>query len=286
MKQWLSPAKLNLFLYITGRRSEDNYHNLQTLFQLLDYGDNLTFTLRDDNHIRLITPIIGVPEENNLIIKAAKLLQSIAQSHKTRFNSDLGIDISIDKKLPMGGGLGGASSNAATVLVALNQLWQLNFSTEKLMNIGRALGADVPVFVFGHTAFAEGIGDILQKVERPEKWFLVAHPQIEVSTSKIFNHPDLYRSSPIKTLQQRLTSPFSNDIEPLIRKIYPKIDEIIQLISCYSTTRLTGTGACVFAEFNTQQEAINVKNQLPITIESFVAKGINQSPILGLNNAN
>jgi 4-diphosphocytidyl-2-C-methyl-D-erythritol kinase len=279
MKQWLSPAKLNLFLYITGRRSEDNYHNLQTLFQLLDYGDTLNFILRDDNQIKLVTPMTNVPEEKNLIIIAAKLLQSVAQSQKKYITTPLGVEISIDKKLPMGGGLGGASSNAATVLIALNQLWQLHLSTPQLMHIGRTLGADVPVFIFGYTAFAEGIGDILQKVERPEKWFLVAHPQIEVSTAKIFNHPDLYRSSPIKTLQQRLTAPFSNDIEPLVRKLYPQIDELIQLISSYSAARLTGTGACIFAEFDNQQTAINVQRQLPIAIKSFVAKGINQSPI-------
>ncbi|GCB38804.1 hypothetical protein CITFRE_09390 [Citrobacter freundii] len=196
MTHWPSPAKLNLFLYITGQRA-DGYHSLQTLFQFLDYGDTIDIALRGDGEIRLLTPVEGVAHEDNLIVRAARLLMKVA-SESNRLPKGSGADISIDKRLPMGGGLGGGSSNAATVLVALNHLWQCGLSIDELAALGLTLGADVPVFVRGHAAFAEGVGEILTPVEPEEKWYLVAHPGVSIPTPVIFNDPDLPRNTPKK----------------------------------------------------------------------------------------
>ena len=201
MTHWPSPAKLNLFLYITGQRT-DGYHSLQTLFQFLDYGDTIDIALRGDGEIRLLTPVEGVAHEDNLIVRAARLLMKVA-SESNRLPKGSGADISIDKRLPMGGGLGGGSSNAATVLVALNHLWQCGLSIDELAALGLTLGADVPVFVRGHAAFAEGVGEILTPVEPEEKWYLVAPPGVSIPTPVIFNDPDLPRNTTkrsIKTL--------------------------------------------------------------------------------------
>ncbi len=187
--QWPSPAKLNLFLYITGRRA-DGYHQLQTLFQFLDYGDTLTIVPRQDDQIQLLTPVEGVPDEQNLIVRAARLLQQHCTTHSIA-TLPRGADISIDKRLPMGGGLGGGSSNAATVLVALNELWQCGLSDDQLADMGLTLGADVPVFVRGHAAFAEGIGEQLQPANPAEKWYLVAHPGVSIPTPVIFADAEL-----------------------------------------------------------------------------------------------
>lgn len=192
--QWPSPAKLNLFLYITGQRA-DGYHTLQTLFQFLDYGDTISIELRDDGDIRLLTPVEGVEHEDNLIVRAARLLMKTA-ADSGRLPTGSGANISIDKRLPMGGGLGGGSSNAATVLVALNHLWQCGLSMDELAEMGLTLGADVPVFVRGHAAFAEGVGEILTPVDPPEKWYLVAHPGVNIPTPVIFKDPELPRNTP------------------------------------------------------------------------------------------
>ncbi|WP_085247985.1 4-(cytidine 5'-diphospho)-2-C-methyl-D-erythritol kinase [Gilliamella mensalis] len=276
MKQWLSPAKLNLFLYITGRRA-DNYHNLQTLFQFIDYYDTVTFSTRKDNNINLLTDFANIPANKNLIVIAAEQLKNYTN------RNDLGVDITIDKKIPMGGGLGGASSNAATVLVALNQLWQLNLSTETLMDIGRNIGADVPIFIYGHAAFAEGIGDQFQPVDIPEYWYLVTYPNIEISTVKIFNDPELTRNTPVQNITDLLSLPFNelqNDCESIVRKRYPKVDNIITYLSQYGTTRLTGTGACVFTQCESKQQALTIQNKLKeLSIHSFVAKSLNSSPL-------
>ncbi|OCG42126.1 4-(cytidine 5'-diphospho)-2-C-methyl-D-erythritol kinase [Gilliamella sp. Bif1-4] len=276
MKQWLSPAKLNLFLYITGRRS-DNYHNLQTLFQFIDYCDILVFNVRQDNKINLLTDFTNVLVNKNLIVVAAEQLKTYTN------RNDLGVDITIDKKIPMGGGLGGASSNAATVLVALNQLWQLNLSTEILMDIGRKIGADVPIFIYGHTAFAEGIGDQFHPVDIPEYWYLVTCPNIEISTVKIFNDPELTRNTPVQSITDLLSLQFNelkNDCEEVVRKRYPTIDNIITYLSQYGTTRLTGTGACVFTQCESKQQALTIQKKLnALSINSFVAKSLNTSPL-------
>lgn len=284
MAIWLSPAKLNLFLYITGQRA-DNYHNLQTLFQFVTICDELHFSLRNDNEINLLTPFNNVAYEDNLIIKAAKLLLNYSQLNHITLPPCFGVDITINKKLPMGGGLGGGSSNAATTLVALNQLWQLNLSTNQLMEIGKKLGADVPIFIYGKSAFAQGIGDDLQQVNIPEKWYLIVKPDIAIATVSIFKHPELKRDTVTRNIQQLLQQPYANDCEPIVRKLYPYIDALITLLSAKAPTRLTGTGSCIFSECDTEQQAKALQTYLHDRLKSadntvsFIAKGCNNSPL-------
>ncbi|UPT55988.1 4-(cytidine 5'-diphospho)-2-C-methyl-D-erythritol kinase [Dickeya zeae] len=273
--RWPSPAKLNLFLYITGRRP-DGYHNLQTLFQFLDYGDTLTITPRQDKHIELLTPLPGVPDEQNLVVRAARLLQEWCQQAGLPF---AGADIGIDKRLPMGGGLGGGSSNAATVLVALNQLWHSQVPVDTLAALGLKLGADVPVFVHGHAAFAEGVGEQLTPASPAEKWYLVVHPGVSIPTPLIFGDPDLTRDTPVRPLSQLLTHTFSNDCEAVVRKRFREVEERLLWLLEYAPSRLTGTGACVFAEFDTESAARQVLDRAPEGLQGFVARGMNVSPL-------
>ena len=275
--QWPSPAKLNLFLYITGRRA-DGYHQLQTLFQFLDYGDTLTIVPRQDEQIRLLTPVDGVPDEQNLIVRAARLLQQHCASHAIA-TPPRGADISIDKRLPMGGGLGGGSSNAATVLVALNELWQCGLSDDQLAQMGLTLGADVPVFVRGHAAFAEGIGEQLQPANPAEKWYLVAHPGVSIPTPVIFADKELKRDTPVRPLNALLQAPYANDCEPIARKRFREVEQLLSWLLQYAPSRLTGTGACVFAEFDSEPAALQVLNQAPAWLRGFVARGVNVSPL-------
>ncbi|HAT2216504.1 TPA: 4-(cytidine 5'-diphospho)-2-C-methyl-D-erythritol kinase [Citrobacter freundii] len=277
MTHWPSPAKLNLFLYITGQRADD-YHSLQTLFQFLDYGDTIDIALRGDGEIRLLTPVEGVAHEDNLIVRAARLLMKVA-SESNRLPKGSGADISIDKRLPMGGGLGGGSSNAATVLVALNHLWQCGLSIDELAALGLTLGADVPVFVRGHAAFAEGVGEILTPVEPEEKWYLVAHPGVSIPTPVIFNDPDLPRNTPKRSIKTLLKCEFGNDCEVIARKRFREVDAALSWLLEYAPSRLTGTGACVFAEFDTESRARQVLEQAPEWLKGFVAKGVNLSPL-------
>ncbi|CAM6288095.1 4-(cytidine 5'-diphospho)-2-C-methyl-D-erythritol kinase [Citrobacter sedlakii] len=277
MTHWPSPAKLNLFLYITGQRA-DGYHTLQTLFQFLDYGDTIDITPRSDGEIRLLTPVDGVAHEDNLIVRAARLLMKTAAQHG-RLPAGIGADIRIDKRLPMGGGLGGGSSNAATILVALNHLWQCGLSVDELAELGIQLGADVPVFVRGHAAFAEGVGEILTPVNPPEKWYLVAHPGVSIPTPAIFNDPDLPRNTPKRSIETLLNCEFSNDCEVIARKRFREVDAALSWLLEYAPSRLTGTGACVFAEFDTESRARQVLEQAPEWLEGFVAKGVNLSPL-------
>lgn len=277
MTHWPSPAKLNLFLYITGQRA-DGYHSLQTLFQFLDYGDTIDIALRGDGEIRLLTPVEGVAHEDNLIVRAARLLMKVA-SESNRLPKGSGADISIDKRLPMGGGLGGGSSNAATVLVALNHLWQCGLSIDELAALGLTLGADVPVFVRGHAAFAEGVGEILTPVEPEEKWYLVAHPGVSIPTPVIFNDPDLPRKTPKRSIKTLLKCEFGNDCEVIARKRFREVDAALSWLLEYAPSRLTGTGACVFAEFDTESRARQVLEQAPEWLKGFVAKGVNLSPL-------
>ena len=264
-----APAKLNLMLHILGRRA-DGYHELQTLFQFLDFGDELGFALRPDGEIHLHTPIDGVPHDSNLIVRAARLLQQHA-------NCTLGADIWLDKRLPMGGGIGGGSSDAATTLLGLNHLWQLNYSEDQLASLGLSLGADVPVFVRGHAAFAEGVGEKLQPVTLSEPWFLVAIPQVLVSTAEIFSDPELTRdTSPIK-VRSLLEGGGRNDCQPVVTKRYSEVRNALILLNKFVPTRLTGTGACVFGSFPNQDDADKVARQLPATLPSFIAQGRNIS---------
>ena len=274
---WPSPAKLNLFLYITGQRA-DGYHTLQTLFQFLDYGDTIDITPRSDGEIHLLTPVEGVAHEDNLIVRAARSLMKAA-SESNRLPKGSGADISIDKRLPMGGGLGGGSSNAATVLVALNHLWQCGLSVDELAALGLTLGADVPVFVRGHAAFAEGVGEILTPVEPEEKWYLVAHPGVSIPTPVIFNDPDLPRNTPKRSIKTLLKCEFGNDCEVIARKRFREVDAALSWLLEYAPSRLTGTGACVFAEFDTESRARQVLEQAPEWLKGFVAKGVNLSPL-------
>lgn len=266
-----SPAKLNLFLYITGKRS-DGYHELQTLFQFLDFGDTLSFKIRDDRDIVLLDPIENVPTEQNLIYRAAKLLQETTACQK-------GIEIGIQKNIPMGAGLGGGSSNAATVLVALNRLWQTNLALSELAEIGLSLGADVPIFVQGFAAFAEGVGEKLTPCAPAEKWYLVVKPNVSISTAAIFTHPDLTRNTPKRTIEQCLFDPWSNDCEKIVKDLYPEVEESLAWLLKYAPSRLTGTGACVFAEFDRKADALNALQQLPKHVLGFVAQGQNISPL-------
>ncbi|AYL66322.1 MULTISPECIES: 4-(cytidine 5'-diphospho)-2-C-methyl-D-erythritol kinase [Citrobacter freundii complex] len=277
MSHWPSPAKLNLFLYITGQRA-DGYHTLQTLFQFLNYGDEIGINLRHDGEIHLLTPVEGVAHEDNLIVRAARLLMKTA-SASDRLPAGSGADISIEKRLPMGGGLGGGSSNAATVLVALNHLWQCGLSVDELAAIGLTLGADVPVFVRGHAAFAEGVGEILTPVEPEEKWYLVAHPGVSIPTPLIFNDPDLPRNTPKRSIKTLLKCEFGNDCEVIARKRFREVDAALSWLLEYAPSRLTGTGACVFAEFDTESRARQVLEQAPEWLKGFVAKGVNLSPL-------
>ncbi|HDG1709866.1 TPA: 4-(cytidine 5'-diphospho)-2-C-methyl-D-erythritol kinase [Kluyvera ascorbata] len=277
MTRWPSPAKLNLFLYITGQRA-DGYHTLQTLFQFLDYGDTLTIVPRHDGQLRLLTPVDGVPNEENLIIRAARLLMKTTADSQ-RLPEGSGADISIDKRLPMGGGLGGGSSNAATVLVALNHLWQCGLSEDELATIGLTLGADVPVFVRGHAAFAEGVGEVLTPVEVAEKWYLVAHPGVSIPTPVIFRDPELPRNTPVRSIETLLNCEFGNDCEVIARKRFREVDDVLSWLLEYAPSRLTGTGACVFAEFDTELAARQVLEQAPEWLQGFVAKGVNLSPL-------
>ena len=276
--RWPAPAKLNLFLYITGQRA-DGYHTLQTLFQFLDYGDTITIDLRKDGELRLLTPVDGVPDEDNLIVRAARLLMKAAADSE-RLPNGAGADISIDKRLPMGGGLGGGSSNAATVLVALNHLWQCELSVDELATLGLTLGADVPVFVRGHAAFAEGVGEVLTPVTVAEKWYLVAHPGVSIPTPVIFKDPELPRNSPVRSIETLLNCEFSNDCEVIARKRFRKVDAALSWLLEYAPSRLTGTGACVFAEFDTESAARQVLEQAPEWLQGFIARGVNTSPLM------
>ncbi|MCZ4058625.1 4-(cytidine 5'-diphospho)-2-C-methyl-D-erythritol kinase [Pantoea sp. LMR881] len=277
MTTWPAPAKLNLFLYITGRRS-DGYHNLQTLFQFLDYGDTLHIQPDQSGLITLLTPVEGVPDAQNLIVRAAEQLKQAAQN-KHSLSLNAGAQISVEKKLPMGGGLGGGSSNAATVLVALNNIWQCGLTVDELAQIGLHLGADVPVFVRGFAAFAEGVGEQLQPAAPEEKWYLVAHPGVSVGTPEVFNDPALIRNTPVRDLTTLLQAPFSNDCESVVRKRFREVDELVSWLLEYAPSRLTGTGACVFAEFDTESAARQVLELAPNWVRGFVARGVNVSPL-------
>ncbi|EFH72612.1 4-diphosphocytidyl-2-C-methyl-D-erythritol kinase [Vibrio cholerae RC385] len=268
---WPSPAKLNLFLYITGRRA-NGYHDLQTLFQFLDHGDELTITANNSGNITLSPALADVALKDNLIYKAAMALKNAAQS-------SLGADIQLHKVLPMGGGIGGGSSNAATTLVALNYLWQTGLSDDQLAEIGLALGADVPVFTRGFAAFAEGVGEELSAVEPEEKWYLVVRPAVSIATKDIFTHPQLMRNTPKRDLASLLATPYENDCEKIVRSLYPEVDKQLSWLLQYAPSRLTGTGSCVFAEFSSRKDAQAVFAQLSDNVLAFVAQGRNVSPL-------
>jgi len=272
-----SPAKLNLFLHINERRA-DNYHELQTLFQFLDHSDTIAFNVDDSDKIELLTEFSGVNSEDNLIIKAAQLLRK--EALKSDFSKPYGAEIKIDKILPMGGGLGGGSSNAATTLLALNYLWKINFSIDKLADLGLTLGADVPVFIRGFSAFAQGVGELLTPAKPKEYWYLVTKPNCSISTAEIFNAPTLTRNTAKLALTEIDFKLCHNDCQSIASKLYPEVAKLLAWLVEYAPSQMTGTGACLFSRFDTQAEALLLQNILPKGIYSFVAKGLNQSPLV------
>ena len=264
-----APAKLNLMLHIVGRRA-DGYHLLETVFQFLDYADTLHFGARNDGQIILHSTIDGVAHDDNLIVRAARLLQTESQSRR-------GADIWLEKKLPIGGGIGGGSSNAATTLVGLNYLWDTQLSLEKLAELGLTLGADVPVFVLGRAAFAQGIGEKLEPIDLPEPWYLVAMPPVSISTAKIFSDPCLTRDTPVSNMRTVLKQSGHNDCQAVVEKHYPEVRNALILLNKFVEARLTGTGSCIFGGFPNEQQAAKVASQISESLPSFVAQGANIS---------
>lgn len=266
-----SPAKLNLFLHILDRR-EDGYHNLQTLFQILDYGDQLSFSVNKQSEINIISDIEAVAPKDNLVFKAASALQHATDCH-------WGCDIQLDKKLPMGAGLGGGSSNAATTLVGLNSLWQCDLSLDQLAEIGSELGADIPVFIKGYSAFAEGIGDKLTPISLDEFWYLVVTPKIKISTEQIFCHSELTRNAQAIKIRALSDELYRNDCQPVVETLYPEVKQVLDWLQRYGNPLMTGTGASVYCRFDSEKEAKKAQQTVPNSWNSFVAKGVNQSPL-------
>jgi 4-diphosphocytidyl-2-C-methyl-D-erythritol kinase len=268
-----APAKLNLFLHVIGRRA-DGYHLLQTLFRFLDYGDTLTFTRRADGAIRRIGDVPGVSEDQDLAVRAGRLLQAAA-------GATSGADIALDKRLPVGGGLGGGSSDAATALIALNRLWGLGWTRARLQQLALQLGADVPVFVFGRSAFAEGVGERLQAVALPPAWYVVLVPPVSVSTAAVFADPELTRNSdPIK-IHGFSAGPGRNDLEGAMRRRHAQVAQHLDWLRQFGPAAMTGSGACVFAAFDTEQSAQNVFRRRPPDMQGFVARGLDRHPLWG-----
>jgi 4-diphosphocytidyl-2-C-methyl-D-erythritol kinase len=280
-----APAKLNLFLHVTGRRA-DGYHLLQTAFQLIDYGDLLHFTIRGDAEIIRTTEVPGVPAESDLIVRAARLLQAAAI---VKFPGAIfGADIAIEKKLPMGGGLGGGSSDAATTLLSLNHLWQSGLSRTELMALGLQLGADVPFFIFGSNAFAEGVGEQLQAIDTPETWFVVIEPGVSVPTAIIFSSKELTRDrKPVRITDfSRAIKNFGeNDLQVVASKLFPPIAEAIEWLTQYGDARMTGSGACVFCGFETESQADAVLKLVPAHWKAWKAKSLAHHPLANLHKS-
>jgi len=275
MNVWPAPAKLNLFLHIVGRRA-DGYHLLQTVFRFVDYGDSLYFSVREDRAVVLETPLSGVPPEQDLTVRAARLLQQTAGVER-------GAHIRIEKRLPMGGGLGGGSSDAATTLVALNHLWQAGLSRRQLETLGLQLGADVPVFVHGHAAFAEGVGEVLTDVDLPDAWYLVLVPPVSVPTPAIFAAADLCRDTPVIRSEDWRPGMGHNDMEPVAVRLHPEVGAHLDMLKAYGTPRMSGSGACVFAEFPTEAAAQAAQAALPPGVQGFVARGLTSHPLANVS---
>ena len=274
-----APAKLNLFLHVVGRRP-DGYHELQTVFRFLDYGDELEIARREDGRIVLAELLPGVAQEHDLCWRAARLLQ-------THTGCALGADIRLIKRLPMGGGLGGGSSDAATVLLALNRIWALGLSREDLQSLGLRLGADVPVFVYGQTAFAEGVGELFRPLALPPAVYVVLIPQVAVSTQAVFLHPELTRDTPRLTIAPLMDGAWQddrthNDLEPLVARLYPEVAAALIWLGQHGATRMTGSGACCFAAFASREEAERVFAKRPSGMHGFVAEGLDQHPLFGI----
>ena len=275
--EWPAPAKLNLFLHIVGRRA-DGYHLLQTVFRFIDYGDSLCFTPRSDEEIVLATPMPGVDDATNLVVRAAQALQSASGLRQ-------GVTIHLTKRLPLGGGLGGGSSDAATTLIALNQLWQTGLSNEQLQTLGLTLGADVPIFIYGRAAFAEGVGEKFTPVSVPPAWYLVVAPPVNVPTAQIFASATLRRDvAPIEPKSWR-DGFGSNVMQPVACTLFPPVAQCLMALQAYGHARMSGSGACCFVAFQSEAEAtaalVALRQQSP-TLAGFVAKGLERHPLWGL----
>ena len=275
--QWPAPAKLNLFLHVTGRRP-DGYHELQTVFQLIDLCDTVEIRVGDDGRIERPSGPVGVDPDSDLTVRAAKALQAAT-------GCLMGASIRITKRIPMGGGLGGGSSDAATVLLALNHLWHCGLSVDELARLGLPLGADVPVFVRGSSAWAEGVGERLEPVELPERWYVVIHPGVAVPTKDVFQSPELTRNTPVITIRAFFgpggLAGSRNDCEPVVRALYPEVADALSWLEKFAPARLTGTGSCIFAAFGSAIEAERVAARAPDRWRAFVARGLNVSPVHG-----
>jgi 4-diphosphocytidyl-2-C-methyl-D-erythritol kinase len=273
---WHAPAKLNLFLHILGRRP-DGYHELQTCFQFVDLCDEITIEVREDGVIGRAVPIAGVAEDADLCIRAARALKQAA-------GCPLGASIGVLKRIPIGGGLGGGSSDAATCLVALNRLWGLDWPKEKLAALGLTLGADVPVFVHGRAAWAEGVGERLTPLYPPlapaETNYLILKPNVFVSTAEVFQDPNLTRNSPPITIHGFLASGGRNDCLGVVRRRYPEVARALDWLSLFGSARLTGTGACVFLACETMDRGRELMRNLPPAVDAYLARGLNDSPLL------
>lgn len=266
-----APSKINLFLHILGQRP-DGYHDIQTVFQFVDWCDELNFHLRDDGRINLNPELFGVQDADNLIVKAAHALQQHA-------DCQLGADIILNKNIPMGAGLGGGSSDAATTLLALNQLWKLNLDLDQLTEIGVELGADVPVFVHGHSAWAEGIGDKLTPIILPEPWYLLAMPPCHVMTGSLYQDPRLRRDNKPLTIGSYHLGDGVNDFTPIVREDFPQVGQALDWLNQHGQGYMTGSGGTCFAQFDSAEEASRIAAQAPKSFATRVVKGMNHSPL-------
>ena len=269
---WPAPAKLNLFLHIIGRRA-DGYHLLQTAFQLLDWGDTVRLRLRDDGEIRRVDPLPGVAAEHDLAVRAARALREAT-------GSPLGADIAIDKRIPLGGGLGGGSSDAATALVALNRLWQTGLDEDALAGLGLGLGADVPVFVRGRSSWAEGVGDELAALDLPSRWYVVVDPGASVPTADLFGSPELTRDAPHLTIPLFLSgATTANVFEPIVRERFPAVARALDWLATHGAARLSGSGGCVFVAVESREAGEAVSRECPDGMRAILARGVPVSPL-------
>jgi len=272
---YLAPAKLNLFLHVLGRRP-DGYHSLQTVFTLIDRMDRLRFRVRDDGRVKRMCVLAGVPEAQDLTVRAALLLKEAS-------GTPLGADIEVEKAIPMGGGLGGGSTDAATTLLALDRLWETGFGPEALAELAAGLGADIPFFLFGGAAWAEGVGDELRALELPPRWYAVLAPPVEVPTKDVFQAPELTRNTePLKMedFSAQAQGPrYRNDLQPVVIARYPMVRQHLDWLSVHGEARMTGSGACVFAGFDSREAAERVIGMLPKNMTGFVAQGLQRHPM-------
>jgi len=273
-RRWPAPAKINLFLHVVGRRA-DGYHLLQTVFRFLDHGDDLIFSPRADGRVEPARPLPGVPAAADLTVRAALLLREAAGVHH-------GVTIALEKRLPLGGGLGGGSSDAATTLVALNRLWGCGLSRQALQELGLSLGADVPVFIHGCSCFAEGVGERFLDLVLPSAWYLVTVPAVAVPTAEIFRAADLRRDTPVLAPDRWRPGDGHNDLEPVACRLYPEVARHLAWLRRQGPARMSGSGACCFAEFGSEDEARCALAALPAGMSGFVARGLDRHPLAEL----